>query len=40
MKMGRLLRCSSVTYQFRYAPSNSTEGVSNICLREVIVMKS
>jgi hypothetical protein len=26
LKMGRRLRCSSVTYQFRYAPSNCQSG--------------
>jgi hypothetical protein len=26
MKMGRRLRCSSVTYRFRYAPSSRLAG--------------
>jgi hypothetical protein len=26
LKMGRRLRCSSVTYQFRYAPSSRLAG--------------
>jgi hypothetical protein len=38
MKMGRRLRCSSVTYRFRYAPSYRQSGSAALpCRRPILI---